>query len=286
VSGVPYRYLLVDVDGTLFDSRGVLTPRTRAALWRAVEAGITLVLATGRTVTSLQRLTQGLDLPPFHMITNGGAVGFTPGAATVRHTAFLDPPLWRALVAALEGEGLAPLVYSHRHPEPTLYYVSRLEGGAHFADYLARTRAFCRHEPGLAQADVPDVAQVAALGRDAAFEAATARLLERFVARTRCHVMVLNIAGAWGRIAEFFAPETSKWRAFLGLFPEAAQHPERVIAIGDEANDLEMVRAAGLGIAMGNAIPALRAAADRVTADLDHDGVALALEAVLDGGLG
>jgi hydroxymethylpyrimidine pyrophosphatase-like HAD family hydrolase len=93
--------------------------------------------------------------------------------------------------------------------------------------------------------------------------------------------MALQIGFQPGRITEFFAQGTSKWQAFLGLFPEAAAQSERVIAIGDEANDLEMIRAAGLGIAMGNAIPAVQAAARYVTADLDHEGVALALEAVL-----
>lgn len=54
-----------------------------------------------------------------------------------------------------------------------------------------------------------------------------------------------------------------------------------VMAIGDEANDLSMIKYAGHGVAMGNAIPAVKAAADMVTADNDHDGVALAIEDVL-----
>lgn len=279
----PYRYLLVDVDGTLLDSGGAVSSRTLAALHAAVASGITLVLATGRTYNSLQRITQGVGLPPYHMITNGGAVGLTPGGGDVRYTAYLEPALWQAVVTALEAEGLAPLVFSHQHPEPPLFYVSRLEGGAHFAAYLERNHRFCRHDPHLASLDVPRVVEVAALGRDAAFEAASARVLERFAAQARCHSMVLRINQQYGKITEFFALGTSKWQAFLGLFPEAAAHPEWVIAIGDEANDVEMVRAAGLGIAMGNAVPAVQAAARKVTADLDHDGVAAALEPLLGG---
>lgn len=278
-----YRYLLVDVDGTLFDSRGQVSPRSLAALRRAAEAGIAVVMATGRTYNSLRRITTGLPLPPFHMITNGGAVGLLPDGAGVRYTAFLPEADWRAVVRGVEAEGLAPLVYSHRHPEPPLFYVSREAGGPHFAAYLSRNRAHCRLEPGLATHPVPDVVQVAALGRDDAFLAASRRLVARFAGTLRCHTMMLSLNGEPGHITEFFAPGTSKWQAFLGLFPQAAAHPERVIAIGDEVNDLEMIRAAGLGIAMGNAVAAVRAAARQVTADVDHDGVALALEALLPG---
>jgi hypothetical protein len=276
-----YRYLLVDVDGTLLDSRGRLTKRTLDALWRAVGAGMTLTLASGRTYNSLRRVTEGLALPPFHMIANGGAVGLTPGGAEVRYTAYLDPDHWRGVVRDLEAEGLSPLVFSHRHPEPPLFHVGPLAGGPHFEAYLGRNRAYCRPERDLAGSDIPRVVEVAALGRNPSFEAASERTLRRHGERLRCHSMVLYLNDQWGRITEFFAPGTSKWQAFAGLFPAGAAHPEQVIAIGDEANDVEMIRAAGLGIAMGNAVPAVQAVARRITADLDHDGVALALEAVL-----
>jgi hypothetical protein len=227
------------------------------------------------------RVTGELGLPPFHMIANGGAVGLAPGGATVRYTRTMAPALWPRVVRGLEEAGLAPLVFSHRHPEPPLFHVSRMEGNPHHEAYLRRNALWCRLHADLAAAQVPAVVEVAALGRDDGFEAASARVLARLAGETRNHSMVLYLQGVCGKITEFFDRGTSKWRAFLGLFPEAAAHPEQVLAIGDEANDVEMVREAGLGIAMGNAIPALKAAADRVTADLDHEGVAEALETVL-----
>ncbi|MCH7552243.1 HAD hydrolase family protein, partial [Patescibacteria group bacterium] len=58
--GPHWRYLLVDLDGTLLNSQGEITPRNRAVLSRAVDAGMTLVLASGRTYPSLQRAGQAL----------------------------------------------------------------------------------------------------------------------------------------------------------------------------------------------------------------------------------
>jgi hypothetical protein len=271
---------LVDVDGTLLTSRGEITPRSRAALVRAVERGLTLVLATGRTYPSLLRIAGGVDVP-FHSITNGGAVALTPGMAAVRYVNPLAPAAWPPIVEALLTEGLSPVVFGHRHPEPPLLYVASRAGDPHFESYLSRNALQARIVPDLAAAEVADVIEVAALGRGERFNAASTRVMARFNGHTRHHSMVLFIDAAYGKITEFFDAGTSKWHAFLGMFPEAGRHPETVIAIGDEANDVEMIRAAGMGIAMGNGTPELKAVADRVTADHDHDGLAEALEDLL-----
>ena len=63
-------------------------------------------------------------------------------------------------------------------------------------------------------------------------------------------------------------------RKFIGVYDTM----EEAIAVGDEGNDLAMVAAAGLGVAMGNATAAVKAAANIVTADCDHDGVAEVIE--------
>jgi hypothetical protein len=277
----PWRYLLVDVDGTLLTSRGEITLRSRAALARATERGLVLVLATGRTYPSLRRIGGDLEVP-FHAITNGGAVALTPGMASVPYLSTLAADAWPPIVEAMLREGLSPVVFSHRHPEPPLLHVASRTGDPHFEAYLNRNALPAQVVPDLAAAQLSHVIEVAALGRGQAFDTASARVMARFNGRTQHHSMVLFINAAYGKITEFFAAGTSKWRAFLGLFPEAERHPETVIAIGDEANDVEMIRAAGMGIAMGNATPALKAAARRVTASHDDDGLALALEPLLD----
>ena len=281
-TATPYRYLLADLDGTLLDSLGGLSPRNNRALHRAVAGGMQLVLASGRTYLSLLKVTAPLSLPPFHIIANGGAVGLSPGAEEVRYLNPLPEALWREIAEALEAEGLAPVVFGHRHPEPPLFHVGPLDGDPHHASYVSRNSHLCRRHGDLKAAGIPEVVEVAALGREPTFVAASERVLRRFGGRTRCHSMELSLHGAWGKVTEFFAPGTSKWRAMGGLFPDAAAHPETVIAFGDEANDLEMIREAGLGIAMGNAIEAVKAAADRVTSTNRQDGVAEALERILE----
>jgi hypothetical protein len=277
-----WRYLLVDVDGTLLDSQARISVRSRAALGRAVAGGVTLVLASGRTYPSILRVAGGLGVP-FHLIANGGAAALTPGLERVPYVNPLPRGLWPQVVDALQRGGLSVVVYGHRHPDPPRLHVARRDGDPHFESYLRRNTLACVLEPHLAGAAIAAPLEVAALGRGPDFERASWEVMGAFAGRTRHHCMPLFLDAEYGKITEFFHPQTSKWRAFLGLFPEAAAHPERVIAVGDEANDAEMVAEAGLGIAMGNATPELKALADRVTLDHDHDGLAEALEGLFGG---
>ena len=79
-----------------------------------------------------------------------------------------------------------------------------------------------------------------------------------------------------------FAPicgreKNSFWHPSLRYLEETGILPEEIIAFGDAENDLEMVRFAGIGVAMGNGVEAVKAAANFVTADIDDDGIEKAL---------
>jgi hydroxymethylpyrimidine pyrophosphatase-like HAD family hydrolase len=85
------------------------------------------------------------------------------------------------------------------------------------------------------------------------------------------------------RYLELIAPGVDKAGAVRAWCAAAGLSPAQLAAIGDAENDIAMLRDAGVGIAMRNATPAVIAAADRVTAANDRDGVAQAIDALLDG---
>ncbi len=84
-------------------------------------------------------------------------------------------------------------------------------------------------------------------------------------------------------LLEVFSPQVNKWTAVHRLALSQGVPRERVAAVGDEINDLQLIEGAGLGIAMDNAVPAVKAAATRVTRSNAHDGVAYAIERILAG---
>ena len=87
-----------------------------------------------------------------------------------------------------------------------------------------------------------------------------------------------------GHILEFVAPDSGKWAGLRWVAERAGIGPEAVAAVGDDLNDVEMLRGAGLGIAMGNAAEAVLEAADRSVAGNDAAGVVEAIEWVLRSG--
>jgi hydroxymethylpyrimidine pyrophosphatase-like HAD family hydrolase len=103
-------------------------------------------------------------------------------------------------------------------------------------------------------------------------------LMQHWPAVTASHCI-----GATTHLLEIFSPETDKWTMVAAYCARRGLKPERVACIGDGLNDVRMVREAGLGIAMGNAMPPVTDVADRVTLDHTDDGVAIAIERILSG---
>jgi hydroxymethylpyrimidine pyrophosphatase-like HAD family hydrolase len=79
---------------------------------------------------------------------------------------------------------------------------------------------------------------------------------------------------------EVHGPTATKWHALVWLLAQWRVPAEQVVAIGDDVNDIPMLRAAGLSFAMGNAAPEVKEAAARVTTSNDQDGAARALWSV------
>lgn len=108
-------------------------------------------------------------------------------------------------------------------------------------------------------------------------------LLDRLEEMLKERFPGLNVVRAWENLVEIKAGGVTKAEAMLALVRRWGLPPEGTIAFGDHHNDIEMLRAAGCGVAMGNAREAVKMAADMVTADNDHDGIAMALRKLLGG---
>ena len=86
-----------------------------------------------------------------------------------------------------------------------------------------------------------------------------------------------------GFMCEFSPAGVTKWSAIQRLAASWAIGHEAICAVGDDVNDVPMIRAAGLGVAMGNAQEVVKAAADLVVPTHDEDGLAWLVERLLGG---
>ena len=253
----------LDLDGTLLDSAEQISAANRSAIRRVLEAGVRVVLVTGRGVDMPIRVSKelGLNLP---VICCHGALTKDFGAnKTLRHVPI---PLQYAkpMVEYAEANGLSLAIYLEEffwRLEGTQVYVEDATGPSWreaktFADVLHSAPTFMRF--------LGDES-VAAMQREFG-DWPLAFRHEHWESFAEC--AVLN-------------REASKKDALARLCADFQIASDRVLAIGDSRNDVPMLRWAGIGVAMGNALAEVKENVRYVTASNDEDGVALALERLL-----
>jgi Cof subfamily protein (haloacid dehalogenase superfamily) len=261
------RGIVLDVDGTLLDPWHRITPATAAAVARARSAGLQVLLASGRSARAMGAFMDALGL-------EGPAVAFN-GALTFRLAGGAIEPL--AETRLDRDAAVAALGVARAHEVETGWFT--LDGWrVAAADAGAAEEAALTGEPPIIAPALPDGAPAPHKLMCIAITAAqTARLPGL---RERLPPTVASVF-SHPRYLEIIAPGVDKSGAVVAACAALGLAPHELAAIGDAENDIGMLRAAGIGIAMGNASPAVVAAADRVTDANDRDGAARAIEALL-----
>lgn len=265
-AGALPRMVALDLDGTLLTSDKRITPRARSAVARLSELGVHVVVCTGRPPRSALGYVAELALEhPFVCFHGAAMADPADGALHVRHhldAAVAHRALRRLraafpdLVAGLEtdhGWFLDPALYALRTSEARLG-PAEPTGVGPIEDYLGRgaVKLFARR----AGTDAPTLAAA---------------------------VDDLPLHRTWSSPAmlEMLDPHVDKHFALQALCAERGIARAQVAAFGDQRNDVEMLRWAGIGVAVANADPAAREAADLLAPSNDADGVAATLEAWL-----
>ena len=277
-----FRLIAIDIDGTLLDPISQLRPSVREALRRAAEATMSVLLCTGRRYRTALPVAQeaGLALP---LVCHSGALVKDTGTHhTIQSTALTREEL-DGLLDALGEAGFTPLVYTDTYEQGRDFLYER---GApltfYHEDYLAKNEGLYAEAPSL-RADLgADVVQVCTFADIAALRAFKAQLPDRLDHRLTCHL--LSSPHYIGHFLEFQSRQASKWAAIQSVAASRGIADDEIVAIGDDENDISMLRGAGLGVAMGNAAYPVKSAADVVTATNDEDGVARVIGKILEEG--
>jgi len=278
--------IVLDLDGTLLDSRGRISPGNAAAVAEAEAAGIAVVVATGRSWSESRQALGPLGYRrPF--IGAGGAVladGLT-GTTLLRHS--MPPGLVGQAAASLLTHGHAVLLLKDSIASGDEYVVIGDRPLDPASEWWFRTFQI-QHRRIREPAEDPhpeDTVRigVVATGRELAVIAGE---LRRDLGSQLClqHWSAVTSSAAVGsttHLLELFDPQVNKWSMVRTLCHREGFDPARVVAIGDGLNDVEMLRGAAVGIAMANAGLEALAAARSVTGHHDEDGVAEAIKRFL-----
>lgn len=257
------KLFVTDMDGTLLDSEHKISRGNRHAIRRAVENGVVFTIATGRMYASTLPYAKelGLDVP---IITYNGALIKTASGKEL-YASYLAEDLVRELLDfAAEQE-----LYIHTYSDDKLYFKEEDEHAVFYQNACGvkgqsvgeDIYKYNVHVPKmLIMTDTPGQA-------DAAIELIRSRFGGRIEAMKSAPTYV-----------ELIKPGVNKAAAIARLAEILEIPSERVLAIGDSSNDVSMLNAAAISVAMGNANDEARAAARYMVTDNEHDGVAEALE--------
>lgn len=275
-----YRLIVLDLDGTLLSPTGQVTPRIKAAIHRALGAGLLVCFATGRNWTESRDILDALEHYPTAVFVGGAMVMDTHHRATL-HRTLMDPSLAREICAFLERAGHTALALQDHGTAGVDYLVS---GRADLNDatqaWMSITQATLHQVPSLADYPHEHTIRLGICAEPAEVRRIKAGLEEQFGSRVFCQNLMVQSYGV--EVLEIFDPAVNKWEGVLHLARRHGIDPQQIVAVGDDLNDLPMIRSAGLGVAMGNARDEVKAVAKRVIASNHEEGLAAFLEELVD----
>lgn len=289
----PVRLIAIDIDGTLLPSAGTeISARNRRALLEAEAAGIELVIATGRRQAYATPLILPVGLKPGTvMITSNGTVTRMLGTRTVegeridRFTLPVDTALELCPILRQFG-GTTVFTFDREGPgELVLESIEQLQG--RISAWVAANLRWIEEIDPLERAFDSGEAPVQAMvcGTVAAMQRAEIWLSASEISR-RIEMHRTEYPKRDLTILDILPPGCSKGVALDRLARSRGIDRSSIIAIGDNFNDLEMLRTSGQPVVMANGAPDLVAMAERmgwrIAPSNDEDGVAQILESVLE----
>jgi Cof subfamily protein (haloacid dehalogenase superfamily) len=252
MSALPIKLIVTDLDGTLLDDDHVTVPAQNAAsLRRAREEGARVVIATGRTYSSVKDVLTQIDCD-YVIISNGAAI--VDAAARTIYREEIPHALGCRLIQALRRYRQISAVFCEGRvymDETLVPDFRRAIGIGAFAEKLLASITLARSvEEALQGRDIEkvNIEHIDADDREAAL--AALRELGPF-----------TLSNSFGGNIEINAAGVTKGRALQWLCGQLGIARETVMAFGDSSNDIEMLRWAGLSYAMENAAPSVKAAA-------------------------
>jgi Cof subfamily protein (haloacid dehalogenase superfamily) len=262
--------IVLDLDGTLLSEAGTVLPRNRAVLRAAAEAGVRVMIATGRSSLSAHPILEELGLDTPAVVFNGAGLYVHRERRMLEERVLSNRTLRRALALGRERDWLTVLMTSDKklslHPRDELeeralasmhglVFASRDELDAEF---VVRVTYFSRDH-----------------GRSREFGDEVERALEEPVYVTHFPLSVLaSHRSSPLQVVDVHPPCRGKGEALRVLDELYGIPAHRVVAVGDATNDLPMLEAAGLAVAMGDGMEEARAAAHRILGGCDTEAIA------------
>ena len=262
----PFRAIALDLDGTLTNHDKVVTPRTRQALLKAQELGTVIILASGRPTYGIVPVAECLELEKrggYILSYNGGNI--------------VNAKTGEKLFSQFLPDAVIPILYKYAQEKnhALLGYagneiITEMPDDPYVKEESRINKMNIRKVDNLLDALEPHPTKLLMTGDPTDMIKAEEELVEILGEK-------MDIFRSAPFFLELVPKGIDKAQSLLRLLAKINLTPADLIAFGDGYNDLSMLKLAGVGVAMANAAPEVRADADYVTLSNEEDGVAAAL---------
>lgn len=285
-----YKLVAIDLDGTLLNSYGEVSNKNKEAIQKAIKKNVEVVLTSGRPIMSVKNLANEIGCNNY-MICGNGAITYDIQNDKIVYNKFLEKAKVLQIIRICEENSIFYNVYTKdtiltKNLNYNILFYNQ-ENASKPEDKKTRITIMQNIEEYIQNREEEDYLKITICDNNKVIFGSIIKKL-----RIIKDVDVLDVAHMSRKIIkdgtenvsmEYFYTEITntnvdKWQAIENLIEKLQIKREEVIAIGDNINDAEMVKNAGLGIMMGNSAPYIKEMADIVVNDNDNDGVAEAIE--------
>ena len=288
-----YKLVAIDLDGTMLNQYGIITEKTKEIIRKVQKKNVEVMIASGRAITSVKRFAKEINSKKY-FISGNGAITYDVENNKILYENILKKQKALQIIKICEENSIYYNVYTENGiiaknlNYNTLYY---------YKDNLTKPDENRTHinlvEDVYNYIDEKDEKILKIMICDehkSVFNSIVRRLKEisEIEVLEVSHMSRKIIKQGTEEIAlEYFYTEVSakdvdKWNALEEVINLMNISKEEVITIGDNANDIKMIKNAGLGIAMGESAPYVKQCADKITLSNDEDGVAIALKEIFE----
>jgi Cof subfamily protein (haloacid dehalogenase superfamily) len=274
-----YRLVAIDIDGTLLNSEGEIPPDNFAAIQETVSRGVQVVLITGRRLATARKVHQQLNLHSPMVVHNGAMIASGHGSIPLarfylsfqaaREVLKISHAFVSLLVLHLEDEADGFMVV---HPASMQNLVLQR--------YLSKNHQRIITTESLNEFATARLIQIMFAGDLAQLDEVEDEL-RQIPAEIKPHITKTCYPARNFGIMDVLDGSCSKGKALHSLALQMGIHPQQILAIGDNHNDLEMLDYAGTGVVVANSVSEIKNNRYFVTGSNDHAGVAQALRQLI-----
>lgn len=270
------KVIIMDVDGTLTNSKKKISVKTKEALIKAQQAGTILVLASGRPVTGLLDISKELQMDKHHglIVAFNGSKVIDAQNGNILYNQTMSIEDGKAVLEHMKHFNVCPMI----DKEDYLYVNNVYDCWITFNNQRVNIIEYESRGGKFKLCEIDDLAKFVHFPLNKILVAADENYLkENYQEMAKPFNEKLHSVFTAPMYFEFTAKGIDKANALKEVLTPIGYSRDEMIAFGDGHNDASMLNFAGTGIAMGNAVDDLKAIADEITLSNDEDGIAFSL---------